>query len=106
MPRPGSPKPLNPRQRRKVMKKVALSKVKDDLSKYLRMAEKEQVIITRHGKPAGVLIGIADEEDRFDSCLDYVPRLLKNIASARKSLRAGRCSRTRGSVSRHQSNKP
>ena len=27
------------------MKKVALSEVKDDLSKYLRMAEKEGIII-------------------------------------------------------------
>lgn len=34
------------------MKRVALFEVKDDLSKYLRLAEKEEVIITRHGKPA------------------------------------------------------
>ena len=34
------------------MKTVALSDVKDDLSKYLRMAESEDVVITRHGKPA------------------------------------------------------
>jgi len=35
------------------MKKAALSEVKDDLSKFLRMAEKEEIVITRHGKPAG-----------------------------------------------------
>ena len=29
------------------MQKVALSEVKDDLSKYLRIAEKEEVVITR-----------------------------------------------------------
>ena len=40
------------------MKKVALSEVKDELSKYLRLAEKEDVVITRHGKAAGVLIGM------------------------------------------------
>ena len=39
------------------MKEVALSEVKDDLSRYLRLAEREEIIITRHGKPAGVLIG-------------------------------------------------
>lgn len=39
------------------MKKIALSVVKDDLSKYLRLAAKEEVVITRHGKPAGILIG-------------------------------------------------
>src|SRR5947207_12727467 len=38
-------------KRKKPMKKVALSEVKDDLSKYLRRAEKEGIIITRHGKP-------------------------------------------------------
>ena len=56
------------------MKKVALSEVKDDLSKYLRLAEKEGIIITRHGKPAGVLIGFADEDDWFDYRLENDPR--------------------------------
>ena len=45
------------KRRKDRMKKVALSEVKDDLSKYLRLAEKEEIIITRHGKPAGILIG-------------------------------------------------
>jgi prevent-host-death family protein len=71
------------------MKKVALSEVKDDLSKYLRRAEKEGIIITRHGKPAGVLIGFADEDDWFDYCLENDPRFLQRIAAARDSLRAG-----------------
>ena len=39
------------------MKKVALSELKDDLSKYLRLAERDELILTRHGKPAGVLVG-------------------------------------------------
>ena len=72
------------------MKKVALSEVKDDLSKYLRVAEKESVVITRHGKPAGVLIGFANEDDWFDYCLENDPRFLKRIAAARDSLRAGK----------------
>ena len=71
------------------MKKIALSEIKDDLSKYLRMAEKEEVVITRHGKPAGVLIGFESEEDWFDYCLENNPRFLKRIASARKSLQSG-----------------
>jgi len=72
-----------------MMKQVALSDVKDDLSKYLRMAEKEGIVITRHGKPAGVLVGFADEDDWFDYCLENDPRFLKRIAAARASLRAG-----------------
>ncbi|HTG58493.1 MAG TPA: type II toxin-antitoxin system prevent-host-death family antitoxin, partial [Terriglobia bacterium] len=47
------------------MTKVALSLVKDDLSKYLRRAEKEDIVITRHG-PAGILIGFESEDDWFD----------------------------------------
>lgn len=72
------------------MKKVALSEVKDDLSRYLRMARKETVVITRHGKPAGLLIGFADEEDWFDYLLEHDPRFLRRIDAARAGLRAGR----------------
>ncbi|MBM4328508.1 MAG: type II toxin-antitoxin system Phd/YefM family antitoxin [Deltaproteobacteria bacterium] len=72
------------------MKKVALSDLKDDLSKFLRMAEKEEVVITRHGKPAGVLIGFESEDDWFDYRLENDPRFLKRIEAARKSLRAGK----------------
>ncbi|MBM3747213.1 MAG: type II toxin-antitoxin system Phd/YefM family antitoxin [Acidobacteria bacterium] len=71
------------------MKTVALSEVKDDLSRYLRMAEKEQVVITRHGKPAGVLIGFESEDDWFDYRLEQDPRFLRRVESARRSLRAG-----------------
>jgi prevent-host-death family protein len=71
------------------MKKIPLSEVKDDLSKYLRLAEKEGIVITRHGRPAGVLIGFAGEEEWFDYCLENDPRFLKRIAAARESLRDG-----------------
>lgn len=72
------------------MKKVALSAVKDDLSRYLRLAEKEEVVITRHGKPAGILIGFETEDDWFDYRLENDPRLLHRIENARKSLKLGK----------------
>lgn len=72
------------------MRKAALSQVKDDLSKYLRLAEKEEVVITRHGRPAGVLIGFESEDDWFDYRLENDPRFLKRVEAARSSLRAGR----------------
>ena len=72
------------------MKRVALSEVKDHLSEYLDIAEKEEVIITRHGKPAGLLIGFASEEDWFDYRLEHDPRFLARIASARQSLNSGK----------------
>jgi prevent-host-death family protein len=72
------------------MKKVALSDVKADLSKYLRLAEREEILITRHGKPAGVLVGFASEDDWFDYKLENDPRFLQRIARARESLQAGK----------------
>ena len=71
------------------MKRVALSEVKDDLSRYLRLAESEEIIITRHGRPAGVLIGFETEEDWFDYRLEHDARFLRRVAAARESLRAG-----------------
>jgi prevent-host-death family protein len=72
------------------MKKVALSNVKDDLSKFLRLAEKEEIVITRHGKPAGVLIGFESEDDWFEYRLENDPRFLKRVELARANLRAGK----------------
>lgn len=72
------------------MKRAPLSDIKDDLSRYLRIAEKEEIIIMRHGKPAGILIGFGSEEDWFDYRLENDPRFLRRIESARQSLRSGR----------------
>jgi prevent-host-death family protein len=72
------------------MKHVALSEVKDDLSKYLRLAEKEEVIITRHGKPAGILIGFESEDEWFEYRLEHDATFLQRVERARQSLRAGR----------------
>ena len=72
------------------MKEVPLSEVKDDLSRFLREAETQDVVITRHGKPAGVLIGFKSEGDWFDYRLEHDPRFLQRIAQARASFRAGR----------------
>lgn len=72
------------------MKRVALSDVKDDLSRYLRLAEGEEVVITRHGKPAGILIGFKSEEEWFEYRLQSDPHFLRRVASARRSLQAGK----------------
>lgn len=75
------------------MKEVPLSEVKDDLSRFLRDAEKQEIVITRHGRPAGVLIGFQTEDDWFDYRLEHDPRFLDRIESARASLRAGKGTR-------------
>jgi len=59
------------------VKEVPLSEIKDDLSRFLREAETAEIVITRHGKPAGVLIGFETEDDWFDYRLEHDPRLLQ-----------------------------
>jgi prevent-host-death family protein len=76
--------------RKTQVNEVPLSEVKDDLSRYLREAEQRPVVITRHGKPAGVLIGFESEDDWFDFRLENDPRFLVRVERARASLRAGR----------------
>jgi len=76
--------------RKSPMKEVPLSEVKDALSRFLREAETQEIVITRHGKPAGVLIGFETEDDWFDYRLENDPRFLQRIERARQSLRTGR----------------
>lgn len=64
--------------------------MKDDLSKYLRQAAEEEIVITRHGRPAGVLIGFASEDDWFEYRLEHHPEFLRRIQEARLHLREGR----------------
>lgn len=68
---------------------MALAKAKDDLSRYLRLAATEEIIITRHGRPAGVIIGFATEDDWFDYKLEHHPEFLERISAARAALAAG-----------------
>jgi prevent-host-death family protein len=76
--------------RKSRVRQVPLSEIKDDLSRYLREAGKQEIVITRHGKPAGVLIGFDSEDDWLDYRLENDPRFLRRIEGARKSLREKR----------------
>ena len=82
----GSTKKARPRKPARV---VALAEVKDDLSKYLRLAVDDEILITRHGRPAGILIGFASDEDWFEYRLEHHPEFLRRIEEARIALRAG-----------------
>jgi prevent-host-death family protein len=80
---PGSQKrPPQPRR-------VALAKVKDDPSRYLKLAADQEILITRHGRPAGVLIGFETENDWFEYRLENHPELLRRVGEARAAIRAG-----------------
>ena len=87
--RKGKPRAGLPSTGRRV-RQAALAEVKDDLSRFLRLAESEEILITRHGKPAGVLIGFESEDDWFDYRLEHHPEFLRRVAAAREGLRSGR----------------
>ena len=72
------------------MKTVPLNEVKDDLSGYIRKAAQNPIVVTRHGKPAAVIIGFEQEDDWLDFRLEHDERFLKRIAAARENMRAGR----------------
>ncbi len=76
--------------RKKVTKEVPLAEVKDDFSRYLKEAASQEIVITKHGRPAGVLIGFKSEDDWLDYRLENDPRFLRRIEAARQSLSQGR----------------
>ena len=63
--------------------------MKDDLSRYLRLAAGREILITRHGRPAGVLIGFETEEDWFEYRLENHPEFLRQVQEARNAIRGG-----------------
>jgi prevent-host-death family protein len=75
--------------RKSDVRRVSLSKIKGELSRFLREAETEEIVITRNGKPAAVLIGFASDHDWFDYQLQNDPRFLRRIERSRQSLREG-----------------
>ena len=64
--------------------------MKDDLSRYLRLAAGGEIVITRHGKPAGVLVGFESEDDWFEYRLEHHPAFLQRVSEARTAFREGR----------------
>lgn len=73
----------------KKMTKVALHEAKNQLSALLKQAATDRVLITRHGRPAGILIGFADADDYFEYQLENDPRFEARIAKARDQKQKG-----------------
>jgi prevent-host-death family protein len=86
------------------VKIAQLNEAKDKLSEYVRLSQDEHVLITSHGKPAAILIGVEGEgmEDvllgksvRFWEALEDLmtsanPRFWAEIERSRKEAPAGR----------------
>lgn len=76
--------------RRARVKQVPLRVVRDRLGRFLHDAEQEDIVIMRRGRPAGVLIGFASDDDWFDYQLETDPRFERGIETVRRSLRDGK----------------
>jgi len=72
---------------------TALSELKDHLSSYVKKAAKEEVLITNHGKPVGVIRGFATEDEYLEYRLLNDPRFHKIVQRSRKEAREGKFTR-------------
>ena len=72
------------------MKTHTMTEAKNDICAIIREAEDGEVVITRHGKPAAVIIGFGGEDDWLDYRLEHDERFLRRVALAREDIRQGR----------------
>ena len=72
------------------MRSLPLNEAKNDLSNILKQAAREPVLITVHGRTAGILIGFETEDDWFEYRLLNDPRFLNLIEKGRKDIKTGK----------------
>ena len=72
------------------MKKATLNEVVADLPKYLQIAETEDVVILRQGKPAGILVGFSSDDEWSEHQILENSEFQKRIENARENLRQGK----------------
>jgi PHD/YefM family antitoxin component YafN of YafNO toxin-antitoxin module len=72
-----------------VLKTVSVTDLQHDVAHYLELAEEEDILILKNGKPVGFLHGFTDEDDLFDYQLENDPRFLERVKRARAQFRAG-----------------
>ena len=65
------------------MKVVAVREAKASLSEYIKKAQRDRVLITRHGKPAALVIGV-EGEDLEDLLTMGNPRFWEMIEDRRR----------------------
>jgi prevent-host-death family protein len=71
------------------MKTHTMTEAKNDICRIIREAEKDGVVITRHGRPAAIVIGFHDEDEWFEYRLEHDEKFLRRIAKARREIREG-----------------
>jgi prevent-host-death family protein len=77
------------RTRRK-MTKISVAKAKDNFSRILRRAGREDVVVTVHGRPVAVIIGFEDEDDWLEYRLLGDEKFLARVAESRWQYKEGK----------------
>lgn len=71
------------------MKIASVADVKARWSAYLRATARGPVVITKNGKPVGVLLQAGDEDELERLLMAYSPKLQSILDAARERIRAG-----------------
>jgi prevent-host-death family protein len=70
-----------------VMRKASLADAKANLADYLQPGGEGPVIVTRNGKPVGVIVAFEDEDDLERLLMGYSPKLRAIFDAGEKQIR-------------------
>jgi prevent-host-death family protein len=71
------------------MKKASIADLKAHFSAYLKGCKDRPVVVTRNGRPVGVLLAVQDEDEIERLILAYTPRLRAILDAANRRIEAG-----------------
>ena len=71
------------------MKIVPLNEVKTRFSTYLELSKREDIVVTKNGRPAAILHAVTDE-DIEDYLFEFDPRFIARIEALRREFRRRR----------------
>ena len=70
------------------MKIVPLNEVKNRFSRYLELSKREDIVVTKNGRPAAILHAVTDE-DLEDYLFESDPRFIARIETLRREFQRG-----------------
>lgn len=72
------------------MIKIPVARVKDNFSRIIKKAAREEVVVTVHGRPTAVIIGFEDEDDWLEYRLLRDEKFLARISESRQQYKEGK----------------
>jgi prevent-host-death family protein len=71
------------------MRIASVAEIKAQFSAFLKSTKGGPVVVTRNGRPVGVLVGVEDEEEIERLLLAYSPRLRAILERSRQQVQSG-----------------